>query len=182
MKTDNIVPITLIIPTYDRGERLERTIHSFLECDSLPNQIIIVDQSNNALKEKIKAFVEEENKKNPSIEFLYIHQDLPSLTKARNTGLEYAKNDIILFSDDDIDVADDVIDILYQDMKRQSIALICAFDNNTKKSTKIKQILSCIIARRDFKKRNVGHVVKSVFGVYPPRQNNNFINTSCFRN
>ena len=84
MGSDNILPITLAIPTMNRPQTLKRTLESYLAADFLPAQIIVVDQSQD--KEN-----QEKNKEQCALinktECLYIYQQLPSSTLARNTSL-----------------------------------------------------------------------------------------------
>ena len=59
-------------------------------------------------------------------------QNEPSLTKARNVAISYAKNEIVICSDDDIIVYSNTIQCIYEIIKRKEIALIAGIDDNAK--------------------------------------------------
>lgn len=83
----NYVEISVIIPTRNRLESLIETIKSIYKSDYVPKQIVIIDQSEKVYSDKIKT----ELKRFNNIEITYYYQNEPSLTKARNKGIELAK-------------------------------------------------------------------------------------------
>lgn len=89
--------ISVIIPTYNRTEDLDKTLNSFKEEIKNLNEILIIDQSKN---EETKNLV----KKLKNSKIKYIHSDTPSLTQARNLGIKKSSNKskIICFLDDDV--------------------------------------------------------------------------------
>ena len=94
--------ISVVIPTMNRLESLQETIESYVGGVVIPDQIIIVDQTEDAklrlkIGEMIKTFTDK-------VKIEYKYQNSASSTKARNVGLKMCKNDIIIFSDDDITV------------------------------------------------------------------------------
>ena len=89
--------ISVVIPTYRRGEALSDTVRYLLQLAVLPQEILIIDQT-----EKHPAFIESFFQElDPGIA-RRITLTKPSITKAMNTGLLEAKGDIVLFLDDDI--------------------------------------------------------------------------------
>ncbi len=86
--------LSIIIPTYMRSDVLWKTI-SDLSQQLLPkDELILIDQNN----PKLVVPIEFENSS-----WLKIYaQRKPSLTRARNLGIQKAKNDQIVFLDDDI--------------------------------------------------------------------------------
>lgn len=152
------VPISVIIPTMNRPDALERTLNTYVSGSSIPEQIIIVDQTQSA---ELKKRVEDISKKYNAY---YIYRNEPSSTAARNAGQEVVRNNIIIFSDDDVDVYDDTIQNVNKIMQNEDIALIAGLDDNTEKS---KTNIGYILGTKSFRKREIGHVTKSVLGRYP---------------
>lgn len=94
--------ISVIIPTLNRKNDLEKTLISISKCDNLPFEVIIIDQSDNR---ETKEFCDRFKWLNLN----YFHFDIKSLTLARNFWIEKVNKDwdIIQFFDDDIVVEKD---------------------------------------------------------------------------
>lgn len=90
--------ISVVIPTYNRNEKLKAAIESVLEQSISANEIIVVD---NGTDFKTKNIVSQYSKKNDKPVVKYIKNPLNSLTVAKNIGGKCAQGDIILFLDDD---------------------------------------------------------------------------------
>ena len=162
------IPISVVIPTMNRPDALKKTIESLLLKTIIPSQIIIVDQS-----DKIENQLE--NKKIIShqlvlTEIKYIFQKIPSLTKARNTGFNYCKNEIIICSDDDVDVNVNTIKNIHELMSNINIAMIAGIDKNKKES---HNNLGYIFGTKSFINRKKGHVTLSMLGRYPKEVHGN---------
>lgn len=152
------IPITVIIPTMNRPETLERTLETYASGIAVPDQIIIVDQTqNDETRKKVEVLTQKYSGE-------YIYQATPSLTVARNRGLLQAKNEILVISDDDIDVYNDTIKNVYEIMQEPEVALIAGLDDNTGHS---KTNIGYLLGTKSFLKRKIGHVTKSVLGRYP---------------
>jgi GT2 family glycosyltransferase len=95
----NNLTITIGIPTLNRQKYLKNTVLNIIE-NTIPAviDIIIVDQTNdnNIINENKVYF----NSLNFNVK--YIHLEIPSVCKARNTIIKESKSDIIYFIDDDI--------------------------------------------------------------------------------
>lgn len=159
------LPISVLIPTMNRPETLRNTIKSYLNADHLPSQIVVIDQSEDEScqvdnKNVLKTLC------NDVVEYNYVFQNEPSLTKARNVAISYAKNEIVICSDDDIIVYSNTIQCIYEIMKRKEIALIAGIDDNAK-ATNSK--IGYFFGTKSFLKRKIGHVTKSVLGRYPQK-------------
>lgn len=158
----NKLPISLLIPTMNRPISLEETLKSFFEGDSIPSQLIVVDQSE----------VEEVAFKNKKVtelfkskcEVKYIHQNIPSLTKARNKAFEYAKEEIVLCSDDDVMIYEDTLKNLYELMSNREIAMVGGINDREHKS---KTNIGYFFGTKSFKNRKIGHVTNSMLGRLP---------------
>ena len=90
--------ISVVVPTYQREQILLDTIQYLRKLQPPPEEIIVVDQTRNhevATEEQLGLW-----HKNRDIR--WIRQEEPSIPKAMNKGLLFARNDIVLFLDDDI--------------------------------------------------------------------------------
>lgn len=154
--------ISVIIPTYNRANSLEQTIQFLLHSEVLPQEIIIVDQTTIP---EISNQIKDIASKSPIIRL--IHNDVPSLTKARNTGIVATSTDLIIFMDDDVDVRQDTIKTLKSlfesDSKLAMVAGLNEGDHNISKNS----LLGMIFGRSSWKRRFKGHVTSAVYGRFP---------------
>ena len=159
------LPMSVLIPTMNRSNTLRNTIESYLDADYIPDQIVIIDQSKNESDQNDNENILKELCEN-KVDYKYVYQKEPSLTKARNTAISFAKNEIIICSDDDIIVYNNTLRYINEIMKRNDIALIAGIDDNSKVST---SKIGYFFGTKSFSKRNIGHVTKSVLGRYPQK-------------
>lgn len=93
--SESLPMVSVVIPTYNRGDSILDTIESVLQSDYPAFEIIIVDQSkNSATKEAIQKYLF-----NP--QFRYIHTDIQGAGRARNTGIAQAQGSLVAITDDD---------------------------------------------------------------------------------
>ena len=164
---NNILPISVLIPTMNRPESLERTLKKYMSAKFVPAQIVVVDQS-------VKKDVADKNKKllesiANEISFQYVYKKEPSLTKARNNALKEASNEIIICSDDDIDVYDNTLENVYLIMKDLNISMIAGLDDNMKLSS---SKIGCLLGFKSLKNIHIGHVTSSMLGKFPDKIEN----------
>lgn len=95
---------SVVICTKNRINELKECIDSLLKQSVKPEEIIIVDASDNEIT---KRYVEDIAKGCPN--FIYLHSKKASLTHQRNLGVAKAKGEIILFLDDDVVLDKDYI-------------------------------------------------------------------------
>lgn len=157
----NVLPVSVLIPTMNRPQALKRTIEGYLNADYIPSQIVVVDQSET---EKDSTLIWELLKKIEEVEAVYFYQEIPSLTMARNNAFRHAKEEIIVCSDDDIDVFPDTIFKVYNMMKDSSIAMIAGLDDNMPLG---KSKIGYLLGTKSFVNRKKGHVTASMLGRYP---------------
>jgi glycosyltransferase involved in cell wall biosynthesis len=154
--------ITLIIPTFNRPLSLLKTLKSINNLSFLPSEVIIVDQSSNADQINLKIL----KKETPFLRINLIKEKIPSSTKARNIGLNQAKNDIIVFSDDDVDYNNEVFKIIDNEfLSDNRLSLIAAYDQDHR--FKLSSLFGIILLRRSIFKLFSGHISKSIFGNFP---------------
>ncbi|WP_427051724.1 glycosyltransferase family 2 protein [Paenibacillus sp. TC-CSREp1] len=94
---------SVIMPTYNKAEYLKLTLASFASQSVQDFEIIIIDDgSTDDTKQVI------DNYKN-MLNIQYVFQQNKGRSRARNTGLQLAEGDIIIFNDDDRIVPPDYI-------------------------------------------------------------------------
>lgn len=157
----NVLPISVLIPTMNRPETLKRTLDTYTQADRAPSQIVVVDQSQDTETAKE---IEKIVKSFEGIDTVYVYQETPSLTAARNNALKYAKEEIIVCSDDDVDVYKDTLYNVYRVMSDESVSMIAGLDD---KSGGKNGSIGYLLGTRSFKKRRIGHVTLSMLGRFP---------------
>ena len=87
--------VSLIIPTYNRDEYLMDTLTCAFNQNFDDYEIIVIDQSLQHTSET-QAFLEKHKS-----QLIYLQSESPSLTKARNIGVNASMGEIIIMVDDD---------------------------------------------------------------------------------
>lgn len=98
--------ISVIIPLYNKEMSISRTVHSVLEQSKTEFELIIVDDgsTDNSLK-VAKSLLDSRIR--------FVSQSNGGPSKARNTGINYAQGDWILFLDADDELADGTLEHLF---------------------------------------------------------------------
>jgi glycosyltransferase involved in cell wall biosynthesis len=89
--------ISVIIPVYNRANRLALTIESVLKQTLPSKEIIVVDDGSTDDTAQVVAGIA----KSACIPIRYVYQDNQGPSAARNTGLSLAQGDYIAFQDSD---------------------------------------------------------------------------------
>lgn len=152
--------VSIIIPTLNRVSSLARTLGFISKSSILPDEVIIVDQSPIDTAEKIKELCDSQ-----TLKIKYIHINEPSLTGARNAGIELCKNDIAIFMDDDVNIGTDTIKNILVLFKDNSVSMVAGIDSGS--PMKRLSLPSLIFFRSSFFKRYKGHVAMAGYGVFP---------------
>jgi GT2 family glycosyltransferase len=92
------VTLSVVIPTYQRERVLVETIDSLLKLHPGPAEILVVDQTPEHERDTQRVLAELES----DGKIRWIRLANPSITHAMNVALEQARNDVVLFLDDDI--------------------------------------------------------------------------------
>jgi len=153
--------ITVIIPTMNRLETLKETLDSYMLCMPLPDQIVIVDQTQD---EELRKQIIDVLRTYEAVTIDYLYQQEPSLTKARNAGIAVCRNDVVVVSDDDVTVATDTLKNISDIMNDEAVSMIAGINSRDGFS---KSKLGYLFGKKSFKKRNTGHVTKAMFGRFP---------------
>lgn len=165
MASTNILPITVAIPTMNRPQALRRTLQGYLGADHLPAQIIVVDQSQT---EQAQAQNKQLLATLPvGVTGTFVYLKKPSSTQARNIALQQARQDIIVWSDDDVDVYADTLKNVYDLFQNPQISMIAGLDDCAAKST---GKIGYLLGTKSFFKRKIGHVTASMLGRFPAQQ------------
>lgn len=163
MEISKILPLAVAIPTMNRPQTLQRTLESYCAADFLPKQIVVVDQSQTTeMQEKNKQLLERVSIKIPQVS--YIYQKEPSLTQARNRATLAATQDIIVCSDDDVDVYKDTLKNVYDLFQNSKIAMVAGLNDCSQKTT---SKIGYLLGTKSFGKRKIGHVTASMLGRFP---------------
>lgn len=158
------LPISLLIPTMNRPHSLDHTLEFYCSGTAIPGQIVIADQSRAAdIIEKVRTIAESYQHRF-SIDVSYIHMDESSSSIARNLAMDAAEHDILIFSDDDVEVDKDTLKRTFIQMGRKDVAMLGAWDECAPPpGTK----LGYLFGTRSFLKRHQGYVTRSMLGRYP---------------
>ncbi len=114
----SLLPISTIIPTLDRPERLRRTLASLLAQEVHPAEIIIVDASpvpveESALADLLAGLA-------PAPRLVCLRPTERGAAVQRNQGFAAATQPFILFADDDIDLEPGCVAALWQALQDDS--------------------------------------------------------------
>lgn len=90
--------ISIIIPTFNRGNQLTSTLSSLAKQDwNIPAEVIVVD---NGSTDDTKTVVEQFEKQIPNL--IYRYDAMPGLLTGRHHGAAIARGEILCFLDDDV--------------------------------------------------------------------------------
>jgi len=107
--------ISIIIPTRNRAYTLEKVLESYYIQKNVDEIIIIDDGSNDNTEEIVKTFT----KKFPQITTKYLkHKERRGAAAARITGYKNAKNEYILFGEDDAYLEDNYTEVLLKKIQQ----------------------------------------------------------------
>lgn len=95
--------VSLIICTYNREELLVQSLRCALKQSYEDMEIIVIDQTAQH-DDETRQYLESINN-----EIKYTYVSTPSLTKARNLGIDSSSGEIIIFIDDDVVLEDDFV-------------------------------------------------------------------------
>ena len=110
--------VSVVVPTFNRGQALCQALKSLLKQDYKNYEILVVDQSTKkfAIKEKFL--------KKYKAKLRLFRLNPPSLTAARNLGVKKAKGKIILFCDDDIVAGEGLVSAHAINYKDESVGAV----------------------------------------------------------
>ncbi|MFW9972904.1 MAG: glycosyltransferase family 2 protein, partial [Candidatus Odinarchaeota archaeon] len=99
------IPVSLVVPTYNRLLKLFRLLKSLNNLDPLPDEVIIIDDySKDRTPDLLKRW---EYMKNGFTKKIVLKNQNKGPAHSRNIGIEVALNDLVAFLDDDVVVKND---------------------------------------------------------------------------
>lgn len=106
--------ITLIVPTYNRALVLLKVIDSFYKQENISEVIFVNDGGN----DDTARIIDETSKNYPKIETkIFVNSVRMGAAQSRNIGVSHAKNEYILFCDDDMYLSDKYALICFEKLK-----------------------------------------------------------------
>jgi GT2 family glycosyltransferase len=119
MVVKDCLQASVIVCTRDRGDRIVRTLKSILLNRGPEFDVLIVDQSrDNATVESIRSFL-----RDPRVRYLQMRET--GLSRARNSGIAASRGELVIFTDDDCEVAGDwiaqIVNAFHMDEKIQMV-------------------------------------------------------------
>lgn len=150
--------ISIIIPTYNRIDSLNRTLAYLKKSIIKPYEIIIVDQSGPDFSERIRKMCLEDNN------VKYHHLSKPSLTSARNVGIQMSMGDILLFMDDDVDVKSETLTNVIELFKDEDLVIVGGVD---KYHFYHNSLIGYFFGKSKWSKRFQGHMSSGIYGRFP---------------
>jgi GT2 family glycosyltransferase len=109
------IRLTVAIPTVGRTQELWDTLFALAPQLELDEEILVIDQNQPSLNWPMPL---RQDKR-----FVSLHLKQASLTRARNTALNHAKNPFVVFLDDDIIPADDLLMAFRKAAERNPVAV-----------------------------------------------------------
>ncbi|MEM2522669.1 MAG: glycosyltransferase [Candidatus Bathyarchaeia archaeon] len=103
--------VSIVIPTRNRSEKLERLLYSILRQTTRVNEVIVVDDSDDfKTKELIMQLQGYFSRAGITIKhFMSSKNEVKSISKARNLGAKEARGDIVIFLDDDVTIDENYV-------------------------------------------------------------------------
>ena len=99
-------PVSLLVSSRNRPRLLIDAVQSVLGGSTLPDEIIVVDQSDTLNETLAEIQVPE------AVSFRYIKSDTIGISRSRNIAFEHASHPIIVVTDDDCIVAKDWLEVI----------------------------------------------------------------------
>jgi glycosyltransferase involved in cell wall biosynthesis len=96
------IEVSVIIPTKNRTDFLERALHSVTSQNSISLEVCVVDNNKEeAFKNDVRALVEKNKNEHPAIQWHYLFSEKDHASGARNDGMKNVSGKYICFLDDD---------------------------------------------------------------------------------
>jgi glycosyltransferase involved in cell wall biosynthesis len=165
-----MLDISLIIPSLNRQNTIINLLDfiATLSLEDCPNEIIIIDQSD-------KPYELSKNINLSLYNVVHVIESVKSSPRARNIGLSMAKNNIVVFCDDDMILNEKIFSTVKKRFDDNEISFIAGQINQHLRGK--RDIYNFFSLSLNILKRHKGHVTKSVIA-YCPRIINSQTQTS----
>jgi len=140
--------VSVIIPTKNRRADLELTIRTLLRQTVLPQELLVVDQSEEtSSRESVEAML-----RSAPIALHYIHDPrIPGGAVARNLAMDQAQGEVLLFLDDDVEMEEDFLENLVRTYQSHpEISGVSGVITNYDPPDRLKRLWSRIFERGPF--------------------------------
>lgn len=111
--------ISIIVPAYNVEEYIAKCIESLINQTFRNIEIIVIDDGST---DNTGLLIDQYAKKDPRI--VVIHQKNGGLPKARNTGLDKAKGEFIMFLDSDDWLEENCCEVVFDELEREKLELL----------------------------------------------------------
>lgn len=111
--------ISVIMPTYNRADMVAKVLPSYLQFAEIGEVLVVDDGSRDRTAEVVAGFADGD----PRVKLLQ-HPVNRGMTFARNTGIEHATGDLVLFSEDDLALAPSSLTVLVAHMRAAGADII----------------------------------------------------------
>jgi GT2 family glycosyltransferase len=111
--------ISVVIPTFNRSDMLERILPSYL-ISGLVKEVVVVDDASST---EHRARLQSLAKLDARIRLVYNEQNI-GCPASRNVGIDSVKGDLVLVSEDDLELGDQYVEILSSHMKLSNADII----------------------------------------------------------
>jgi glycosyltransferase involved in cell wall biosynthesis len=119
MPTPESAGISVVLPTYNRGDALSRNLPSLLGIQGVDEIIVVVDGSSDSTDEVLAAIIDSRLR-------VVRHPRNRGVSAARNTGVQAARGSWVLFGEDDCRFPPDYALVLLHEAERLDAALVGA--------------------------------------------------------
>lgn len=142
---------SIIIPTLNRPEYLEKLLADIFSGTLLPEEILIIEQGDVAATKQLAAKYE-----NRGVRLRILFESEKSLPVARNTGVRESKGDVLFFFDDDMSVGVRYLEIalLYLETHPGALGVTGSYMKREKGWT-LKRLIGVLFCVFSFKSRNI---------------------------
>lgn len=163
------IKFSVIIPTYNDANHIVKAIDSVLDQVYLNFEIIVIDDGST----DNTSFILDSYKDNKKI--FISHIDNVGLGEARNTGMQYASGDFILFLDSDDRIVPGCLDVLHRHLKKDNVDVLffctdLVFEGNASYSGNYYKrpdlLYNTVMESKNFYNVSIDHTIKHGFG-YP---------------
>ena len=112
------VKISIIIPVYNAEEYLDRCLHSVLDQDFTSFEVILVDDGSSDASPLI---CDRYSSTDPR--FITLHQSNKGVSAARNSGLNMAQGEYVMFLDSDDVLLPDALEKMVDGLKDEDVVV-----------------------------------------------------------
>jgi GT2 family glycosyltransferase len=109
-----------IIATKNRPAELAEMLHSLLGQSRLPDEVVIVDQSeNDGARSVVQSFATSGRQHSPQLVYCY-EPTAAGASAARNIGIDQSRGDVLMFFDDDVTLERDYVEQILATYERDA--------------------------------------------------------------